>query len=176
MASVAELDRMIAEKKRQLESVEGTETEIYSRIVGYYRSLKNWNKGKREEFTERRTYRVDESLADAPDIDAPGDLHPVASAQRDEADRFDRTDIASYLFFYRDTCPNCPTMKRVLADLTIDGVAMNVDAEEGFEAAKAHEILSTPHVVFFTEEGRELWRSGDPVAVRDAFDPEEMAG
>lgn len=34
----------------------GTETEVYSRIVGYYRSLKNWNTGKKQEFTERRTY------------------------------------------------------------------------------------------------------------------------
>lgn len=29
-------------------------TEIYSRIVGYYRPLQNWNKGKAEEYTQRR--------------------------------------------------------------------------------------------------------------------------
>ena len=34
----------------------GRETEVYSRIVGYYRSLKNWNRGKRAEFEIRRTY------------------------------------------------------------------------------------------------------------------------
>ncbi|TVR85142.1 MAG: ribonucleoside triphosphate reductase [Spirochaetaceae bacterium] len=38
----------------------GKETEVYSRIVGYYRSLKNWNNGKRNEFAGRRTFVVNE--------------------------------------------------------------------------------------------------------------------
>ncbi len=28
-------------------------TEIYSRVVGYYRPVQNWNKGKAEEFKHR---------------------------------------------------------------------------------------------------------------------------
>ena len=32
--------------------------EVYSRIVGYYRPIRNWNKGKRQEFVERKTYQV----------------------------------------------------------------------------------------------------------------------
>ena len=32
--------------------------EVYSRVVGYLRPLQNWNKGKRQEFDERQTYRV----------------------------------------------------------------------------------------------------------------------
>ncbi len=39
----------------------GKETEVYSRIVGYYRSLKNWNNGKRNEFAGRRTFVVSET-------------------------------------------------------------------------------------------------------------------
>jgi len=34
----------------------GAETEVYSRIVGYYRPVGNWNKGKREEYFERQTF------------------------------------------------------------------------------------------------------------------------
>jgi ribonucleoside-triphosphate reductase len=34
----------------------GKETEVYSRIVGYYRPVKNWNKGKAEEFRHRREF------------------------------------------------------------------------------------------------------------------------
>jgi len=30
--------------------------EIYSRVVGYFRPVKQWNKGKQEEFSERRTF------------------------------------------------------------------------------------------------------------------------
>lgn len=33
--------------------------EVYSRIVGYVRPVRNWNKGKKQEFSERQTYRVD---------------------------------------------------------------------------------------------------------------------
>ena len=34
--------------------VVGVPTEIYSRIVGYYRPVQNWNEGKKKEFSERR--------------------------------------------------------------------------------------------------------------------------
>ncbi len=34
------------------------ETEVYARIVGYYRPVKRWNKGKAKEFTERVTFEV----------------------------------------------------------------------------------------------------------------------
>jgi anaerobic ribonucleoside-triphosphate reductase len=30
--------------------------EVYSRVVGYYRPVQNWNVGKRQEFSERTTY------------------------------------------------------------------------------------------------------------------------
>ena len=45
--------------------------EVYSRIVGYVRPVRNWNKGKKQEFTERQTYRVGDG--DAPSDSAPGD-------------------------------------------------------------------------------------------------------
>lgn len=34
----------------------GEKTEVYSRVVGYFRPVANWNKGKREEFLQRKTY------------------------------------------------------------------------------------------------------------------------
>ena len=36
----------------------GAETEVYSRVVGYFRPVKSWNKGKKEEFRERKTFKV----------------------------------------------------------------------------------------------------------------------
>lgn len=36
----------------------GKETEVYSRIVGYLRSVKNWNLGKKEEFKDRKTLKI----------------------------------------------------------------------------------------------------------------------
>ncbi len=33
-------------------------TEVYSRVVGYLRPVKQWNSGKQAEFENRKTYRV----------------------------------------------------------------------------------------------------------------------
>ena len=37
----------------------GKETEVYSRVVGYLRPVRNWNNGKREEFKDRKEYKED---------------------------------------------------------------------------------------------------------------------
>ena len=36
--------------------------EVYSRIVGYFRPVSNWNGGKRAEFMDRLEYNVAKSL------------------------------------------------------------------------------------------------------------------
>lgn len=33
-------------------------TEVYSRVCGFFRPVQQWNKGKREEFKERLTFRA----------------------------------------------------------------------------------------------------------------------
>lgn len=42
------------------EEVCNEETEVYSRVVGFYRPVKQWNPGKQEEFSERKTYQSEE--------------------------------------------------------------------------------------------------------------------
>lgn len=34
--------------------------EIMTRIVGYYSGLNNWNKGKREEYKMRKTFKINQ--------------------------------------------------------------------------------------------------------------------
>jgi Oxygen-sensitive ribonucleoside-triphosphate reductase len=36
----------------------GDRCEVYSRVVGYLRPIKQWNKGKREEFKLRKNFKV----------------------------------------------------------------------------------------------------------------------
>lgn len=36
-------------------------TEIYSRVVGYFQRVQNWNKGKQEEFKMRKEFTVKEN-------------------------------------------------------------------------------------------------------------------
>jgi len=70
------------------------ETEVYSRVVGYLRPIKQWNEGKRSEFDNRRNFRVgkrgaswDVNAAAAPDAAAPAAAnHP----RRREAAHYDR--------------------------------------------------------------------------------------
>ena len=38
------------------EEICGKECQVYSRIVGYFRPVQNWNDGKREEFRERNEF------------------------------------------------------------------------------------------------------------------------
>ncbi len=49
------IERKFSEKKSGKKvKVKVIPTEIYSRVVGYYRPVQNWNKGKVEEFEERK--------------------------------------------------------------------------------------------------------------------------
>ena len=43
----------MAEKKKLVVPVE-----VYSRVVGYFRPVNQWNKGKQQEFSERSVYAV----------------------------------------------------------------------------------------------------------------------
>lgn len=35
--------------------------EVFSRVTGFFRPVQSWNKGKTEEFKDRRTYKVESS-------------------------------------------------------------------------------------------------------------------
>ncbi|MBX6422174.1 anaerobic ribonucleoside-triphosphate reductase [Thermosulfurimonas sp. F29] len=39
--------------------VKAVPCEIYSRVVGYFRPVQNWNAGKQQEFSERKTVRLE---------------------------------------------------------------------------------------------------------------------
>ena len=129
----------LAELKEKLLSVEGTPTEVYSRIVGYYRSVRNWNAGKREEFSTRREYAFPSGLAGT-----------SAKAQGVPA---------SYILFSRATCPNCPPVKDYLSASGLPGVVVDVDTEEGLGLARRHEVLSTPTALLLAEGGAEIVRA-----------------
>lgn len=44
--------------KQEMAEVKGTPCEVYSRVVGYLRPVQNWNKGKKEEYSQRKTFQV----------------------------------------------------------------------------------------------------------------------
>ncbi len=69
MKKLHEINEEIKNLEAKLVQVKGRATEVYSRIVGYYRSVNNWNQGKRAEFGERRTFDMpDEPIEVGPRV------------------------------------------------------------------------------------------------------------
>lgn len=54
------IENKISDIKKELQEVHGTKCEVYSRVVGYLRPVQGWNKGKKEEYTLRSTYNVEQ--------------------------------------------------------------------------------------------------------------------
>lgn len=46
------------EKELEDSNICGLPCEIYSRVTGYHRPLKNWNTGKQEEFRQRKYFNM----------------------------------------------------------------------------------------------------------------------
>lgn len=46
------------EEQEKEEKVLKVPCEVYSRIVGYLRPIQNWHKGKRQEFKDRKTFKL----------------------------------------------------------------------------------------------------------------------
>ena len=36
----------------------GQTCEVWSRVCGYFQPVKNWNRGKKEEFKDRKTFEI----------------------------------------------------------------------------------------------------------------------
>jgi len=148
-----EIEAKIAELEGALAQPATYPTEVYTRIVGYYRSLANWNAGKREEYNHRQTFNED-----------VGRIHTALARAEAKfaADAVEATPAAgkaaSYLVFVQDTCPNCPAMKAKLPALNLAGQAFDVASDAGFTAAEAWGIMATPTLVLLDDQGRELNR------------------
>ena len=48
------MSETLREVKEEERVVQVVKAEVYSRVVGYYRPIQDWNEGKREEFRDRR--------------------------------------------------------------------------------------------------------------------------
>lgn len=111
----------------------GAETEVYSRITGYYRPVKNWNAGKSQEFKDRKTYHVEGEV-----IQAHADF-------RKEEEKKTETGLQ---LFTTPTCTNCAMVKKVLDQ---KGIGYHViDATRQTELSDRYQIQSVPALV--TEE------------------------
>ena len=151
MEKVKKIEEEITFLEKEFLDAKGRETEVYTRIVGYYRAVKNWNKGKREEYNHRVCFSNMEHADTA-----------VLCKEKEEivisCEQENRDEISSFSYFYRKTCPNCPAVKKHLDKLDVRGESIDVDTPEGISLAKENGILSVPTVIFSSTQGKEVYR------------------
>ena len=124
----------------------GENTEVYSRITGYYRPVQNWNDGKAQEFKDRRLY--DQKIAEnkTPAHHACGCAHDTEA----EPAQAGRT-----LLFTTQTCPNCKMAAAMLDEAGIRYEKLDAEAEENRALVEAYHIDRAPTLVVETDEGVE---------------------
>lgn len=157
LRTLEQIEREIAETQAELQNVHGTETEVYARIVGYYRAVKHWNNGKRDEFNLRKMFTLEDSnlneTAVSP-VEELIDTVEVSSAATSESD----TESVTYELYTRKTCPNCPPVKDFMDKVDLPGKSINVDTKEGLAEAAKNGIFATPTVIFYNAAGEETAR------------------
>ncbi|MDR2178055.1 MAG: hypothetical protein LBP20_08475 [Treponema sp.] len=161
MRTLEEVEQDLARTREAAALAEGTPAEVYSRIVGYYRSVRNWNRGKREEYDERRLYdlsRPELSGRAAPQI-------PVMTESARTESTGSGTAGARVLLFWRPACPACPSAKEAAGRLGIPVDLVNADTETGLAEAQRHNVLATPTAIFLSSEGAEIGRALDPRSI-----------
>ncbi len=99
----------------------GKESEVYSRITGYYRPVKNWNDGKSQEFKQRLVYEYE----------------PKETKTKKRKDEI--------ILFEREKCPNCSMAKKFLEEGNIKYRA--IDAEKEPELTKEFGIKQAPTLI-----------------------------
>ena len=123
----------------------GEETEVYSRITGYYRPVKNWNDGKLQEFKERKVYDVEHSHVKQENF--------RETEQEEEQRIFEEvnTEEGKVLLFTTKTCPNCKLAKDSLEKANISYEV--VDAGENEELVRKYGVMQAPTLIVIIEEG-----------------------
>ncbi|MCQ2589340.1 MAG: hypothetical protein MJ179_02850 [Treponema sp.] len=155
--TLEEVEKEIAETKAALADVHGTETEVYARIVGYYRAVKHWNKGKRDEFDQRKMFTLEASKEY--DITAANTVNSSETPKTvTNENPVMNTQAVTYEMYTKQTCPNCPPVKAFMAKLEMSGRAIDVDTAEGLAEAAQKGVFASPTVIFYNAAGIETAR------------------
>ena len=119
----------------------GAETEVYSRITGYYRPVKNWNDGKAQEYKCRKLYDLDKSSETK-----------KCECKKEEKTETKKKKVSKnkIMLFGTKTCPNCK-----MAISLLEGAKVNfekIDAEENIELTKELEVKQAPTLVIINND------------------------
>ena len=118
------------------------ETEVYSRITGYYRPVKNWNDGKAEEYKNRKVYDLSKSHLKHEKCECD-------ECKCDNCECNDKLEDGLYLFT-RKNCPNCKSAKSILDKANLKYEI--IDAEENADLSKKLGIKQAPTLLVVNGE------------------------
>ena len=119
----------------------GKDTEVWSRITGYYRPVQNWNDGKVQEFKDRKEYNIGHSHFTGGihrHEACCGDGTVAHGMQPEEVGTVSAAHTAQ--LFTRTTCPNCRVAEKMLDKA---GFAYeNLTAEEHPDLCREYGIMT----------------------------------
>ena len=125
----------------------GAQTEVYSRITGYYRPVQNWNDGKTQEFKDRKLYNIgssrlaSEGRSPRPESDTPRYSGGCCCGHVTHSD----VQQGVAMLFTTKTCPNCKMAKSFLDRAGIGYTV--VDAEEQADLVRQYSVSQAPTLV-----------------------------
>ena len=131
----------------------GKEAEVYSRITGYYRPVKNWNAGKVQEFRQRKTYEIKEG--ENPHVHE-GDSCSCGHAHEEGAPK-----VTEVMLFTSPTCPNCKIAKMLLDKQHIG--YKNIDALSNKELAQAYGVKQAPTLIAPDGDGFRVYENASNI-------------
>lgn len=141
----------------------GKATEVYSRITGYYRPVRNWNDGKSSEFENRKTYEPEElfsvnrNLLEEAGVDEPRvGTQTLGRANRVEAPK-SNSDAEKVILVTTKTCPNCQAAKNYLNQAGIEYDVILADEADGAEIAVQYNVSAAPTLIVQSGEEAELY-------------------
>ena len=141
----------------------GKATEVYSRITGYYRPVRNWNDGKSSEFENRKTYEPEElfsvnrNLLEEAGVDEPRvGTQTLGRANRVEAPK-SNSDAEKVILVTTKTCPNCQAAKNYLNQAGIEYDVIFADEADGAEIAVQYNVSAAPTLIVQSGEEAELY-------------------
>ena len=135
----------------------GRETEVYSRITGYYRPVKNWNDGKAQEFKDRQVYDAKISFASAPHSHHPQveecpscTVQEVKSQVKEEAAPVEGSETLTLLT--TSTCPKCKLIKAYMDGKSIPYQVEVAGDPEADDLIRRYDISVVPTLVVRTPD------------------------
>lgn len=135
----------------------GQPAEVYSRITGYYRPVQNWNDGKLQEFSQRKTYDIANSSYHGVNQHIVSDTCCGEQDVRVQADPNFKKNDGEILLFATKTCPNCKMAKMMLDKAGIKYTV--IDAEDQKDLTQKYGVKKAPTMLVANGQGYDRYEN-----------------